>query len=155
MLADYDLRLFHTPGKQMTQSDALSRRPDLCPDDDNDNEDRILLSESLFVNAVDLDLHDLIVSAYHDDPLADQTATILNFPSALPPNSKPEDWILEDGLLFYKGRCYVPDNGELRRRITERFHDSLAAGHPGQLRTQQLLQEHYWWPGLPSLYEIL
>src|SRR5277367_7181577 len=55
-LSEFNVKLIHVPGKQMIQSDALSRRPDLCPDDDHDNEDKVLLSESMFINAIDLGL---------------------------------------------------------------------------------------------------
>jgi len=43
------------PGK-MIQSDVLSRRPDHCPEEDNDNKSMILLSENLFINLIDIDL---------------------------------------------------------------------------------------------------
>src|SRR5271154_6919611 len=77
-LSEFNVKLIHVPGKQMIQSDALSRRPDLCPDDDHDNEDKVLLSESmfvntvllsdsLFINAIDLGLKDLIISLTNDD----------------------------------------------------------------------------------------
>src|SRR5271170_3219221 len=59
-LSDYNLQLVHMPGTQMIQSDALSRRPDHCPDEDTDNEDRTLLPEDLFIKSLDLDLHDVI-----------------------------------------------------------------------------------------------
>ena len=44
-LSEFDVKLVHTPGNKMVQSDALSRRPDLCPDEDNDNEDIIMLPD--------------------------------------------------------------------------------------------------------------
>ncbi|ESK80701.1 hypothetical protein Moror_9511 [Moniliophthora roreri MCA 2997] len=38
-LTQFDLRLVHVPGTKMVQSDALSRRPDLIDEEENDNED--------------------------------------------------------------------------------------------------------------------
>ena len=29
-----------------------------------------------------------------------------------------------------------------------RYHDSLSASHPGHLRTMNLIQNDYWWPGM-------
>ena len=46
----------------MSQLDALSRRPDHCPDKDHDNEDVIILEENLFLNLLDLDLQEQIDS---------------------------------------------------------------------------------------------
>ena len=37
----------------MVQSDALSRRPNLCPGEDNDNEDIIMLPENVFIDLID------------------------------------------------------------------------------------------------------
>ena len=54
-LSEYDIQLVHMPGK-MIQSDVLSRRPDHCPEEDNDNKSMILLSENLFINLIDIDL---------------------------------------------------------------------------------------------------
>ena len=55
-LSEYDVKLVHTPENKMIQSDALSRRPDLCPENDNDNEDIIMLPDDLFLNLIDLEL---------------------------------------------------------------------------------------------------
>ena len=50
----------------------------------------------------------------------------------LPPmRSLLTDWYNHEGILFYKGRIYVPDDLELRREITRRYHDIESAGHPG------------------------
>ena len=123
----------------MVQSDALSRQPDLCPKDDNDNENRILLPDNLFVNAIDLELHNLIASNGREDDLMKNTRKALQEKNSLPLNSKPTDWKIEDDLLFYKDKCYVPDNLEIHRKITELYHDTKPTGHPGQLQTQELI----------------
>jgi hypothetical protein len=49
VLSQYNLHLIHVPGKHMVQSDALSRRPDHVPEADEDNEEMILLPDSLFL----------------------------------------------------------------------------------------------------------
>ena len=30
------------------------------------------------------------------------------------------------------------------------FHNHETAGHPGELETYNLIQQHYWWPGLQT-----
>ena len=94
----------------MVQSDALSRQSDLCPEEDMDNEDCILLPEQLFIKTIDLELHNLIASTRKEDEL--NTKTALQNKQLLPLNSHPFDWRIEDDLLFYKDKCYIPDNLE-------------------------------------------
>ena len=60
-LSEFDIKLVHMPGSKMIQSDALSRQPDFIPDEDHDNENRILLPEDMFINLIDTNLQDRIV----------------------------------------------------------------------------------------------
>ena len=55
-LLEFDVKLVHTPGNKMVKSDALSRWPDLCPDNDTDNENMIMLPDIMFLNLIDMDL---------------------------------------------------------------------------------------------------
>ena len=50
-----------------------------------------------------------------------------------PMQSVLSDWRTDGNLMFYKNRCYVPDDKELRRNVVAWYHDSLLAGHPGHL----------------------
>jgi hypothetical protein len=59
-LSEYDLKLVHMPGSKMIQSDALSRRPDVCPEEDHDNEDITMLREDLFIDLIDTELQQKI-----------------------------------------------------------------------------------------------
>jgi hypothetical protein len=59
-----------------------------------------------------------------------------------------KDYQMEAGLLFYQGKIVVPDNEELKQDLIAAFHDSPIAGHPGQLRTLELVSRRYYWPGM-------
>ena len=59
----------------MVQSDALSRQPDLCPDDDTDNENMIMLPDNMFLNLIDMDLQQKIAMT---DDLDGSAAEALN-----------------------------------------------------------------------------
>jgi RNase H-like domain found in reverse transcriptase/Reverse transcriptase (RNA-dependent DNA polymerase) len=48
-LSEFDIKLQHLPGNKMILSDALSRRPDHCPEEDEMKEE-ILLLDDLFLN---------------------------------------------------------------------------------------------------------
>ena len=87
----------------MILSDALSRRPDHCPDEDHDNEDVVLLPDHLFVNLIDMDLNQRLLNAQKDFEI---------------PKEQDELWTEEttsEGgkLIFYNGKPYVPENMEL------------------------------------------
>jgi hypothetical protein len=148
ILSDYNLKLIHVPGKQMIQSDALSRRPDLCPEEDTDNIDKTLLPEQLFIQTIDQELKELISESIKQDVVITEALTALKTNGPLPMKSTLHDWKIEEELIFFKDKCYVPLDEELRRKITQKYHDSLTAGHPGHLRTKELILRDYWWPGL-------
>jgi rhodanese-related sulfurtransferase len=41
-------------------------------------------------------------------------------------------WEEEDGLVYFKGRLYVPNECTLHREVLQTCHDNLTAGHPGK-----------------------
>ena len=55
-LSEFDIKLIHTPGHKMIQSDTLSRRPDFIPDEDTDNENVMMLPDNLFIQLLNVDL---------------------------------------------------------------------------------------------------
>jgi len=59
---------------------------------------------------------------------------------------KSAEWSLSDGLLYFRGKIYVPDTSDLRRRIVALSHDSRLAGHSGRWKTLELVSRNYWWP---------
>ena len=126
----------------MIQSDALSRRPDLIPSKDSDNEDMTLLPDNLFLNLLDLTLQDRILNLGRLDEF------LRTFSLDDPPFGTSDDWKLEliDGknTLFYKGRNYVPDDLDLRRDIVKMLHDHETAGHPGEAETLVSVVRLYW-----------
>ena len=129
MLFQYNLKLVHVPGTRMIQSDALSQQPDLCLKKDNHNENVTLLPEQMFIQSIDTYLQDLIAQARNQDHVIVDALEALKTHGTLLMQSLLSDWKTEDNLMFYKDRCYVPDNKELRRNIVAWYHDSLPAGH--------------------------
>jgi hypothetical protein len=85
----------------MVQSDALSRRADLPPDEDNDNEDMTLLPDELFMKVIDTEMHGLLVAALMKDNLVKSAVEALKTGGIPPIKSMLTDWKLEDGLLFF------------------------------------------------------
>jgi len=58
------------------------------------------------------------------------------------------NWELEDGLLYYKTRLFIPSNQELLTEITKGCHDSKVAGHFGQDKTTELVPRSFHWEEL-------
>ena len=52
---------------------------------------------------------------------------------------------MENGLLYYRGKVYVP-GPELHHWIVALCHDSKLAGHPGRWKTLELVSRNFWWP---------
>jgi Integrase zinc binding domain/Integrase core domain len=135
----------------MILSDALSRRPDHCPEEDETKEE-ILLPNDLFLNLLDIDLRDRITKNKEYDFDVTKAIELLqeNGPTSIQNNL--EDWRIEEvddkKTIFYKGKQYIPKDQELRRDILKLFHDHERAGHPGELETYNSVKQHYWWPGL-------
>uniref|UniRef100_A0A0W0FM81 Reverse transcriptase domain-containing protein n=1 Tax=Moniliophthora roreri TaxID=221103 RepID=A0A0W0FM81_MONRR len=109
-LSMFDLRLVHVPGSQMTQSDALSRRPDHVQHEDTDNDNIIMLLESLFINTIDVDLQTRLRHALGNDDFHSSALESLMDQGIPLIKSSLSDWKFDDDLLFYKGRAYVPND---------------------------------------------
>ena len=61
------------------------------------------------------------------------------------------DWTLDDEIILYQGKSYIPPDTYLRRDIICEFHKSPSSGHPGFFKTLCLLKEHYWWPRMSTM----
>ena len=139
-LSEFDLKLIHVPGSCMIQSNSLSH----CPDhilNNTDNDDVIVLPDNIFVRLLDLDLQDKILQKTIDNEFFLKAVTSLKEHGPTPIHSALEDWSSDNGLLFYQGHCYIPDDKDLWQKIVQ-HHDSSTAGHPGHLKTLN------WWPGM-------
>ena len=115
-LSKFDIKLIHIPEKRNIQADALSRRPDLCPEGTN-NENIVVLPEHLFANLIDMELQRRIANTENMD--YDAVEAIKGLLGEGPNKAKKdlEDWEVEEfegkSILFYKGKNYIPNNGEL------------------------------------------
>ncbi|GLB33349.1 putative retrotransposable element tf2 155 kda protein type 1-like [Lyophyllum shimeji] len=156
-LANFDFVLHHRPGRSMGKPDALSRRPD-HGDGSADNADTVLLKPEFFAVRA---LQGLIAAGEEDKILRDirrgnregaQEDVVAKAAAALKSarsgvrSVRSAEWSEDQGVLMFRGRIYVPNIPELRRRIVEQHHDSRVAGHPGRWKTLELVSRSYWWP---------
>jgi hypothetical protein len=59
---------------------------------------------------------------------------------------KSAEWSESDGLLMFRGKIYVPNDRDLRRRIIEQHHYTHIARHAGCFKALELVSCNYWWP---------
>jgi len=146
--------MHHHPGKSMGKTDALSHHSDHgTGSEDNDN--IVLLTPNFFtVQALEgseaageergilKDIQKGTHNGEKEEPVA-RTPRELQGSSAR--SVKSAEWSLTDGLLDFRGKIYVPDTSDLRRRIVMLSHDSRLAGHSGRWKMLELVSRNYWW----------
>ena len=102
----------------MVQSDGLSRRPDLCPDNDTDNENMIMLPDNMFLNLIDMDLQPKIAMTDDLDGSAAEALKLLLKTATTSMTNGLEDWKIKmtngQNILFFKGKNYIPRNMDLQ-----------------------------------------
>jgi RNase H-like domain found in reverse transcriptase len=116
-ISEFDIKLQHLPGNKMVLSDALSRRPDHCPEEDETKEE-ILLSDDLFLNLLDVDLRDRITKNKEYDFNVTKAIELLQEEGLTNIQNDLEDWKMEEvddqKMIFYKGKQYIPKDQELQ-----------------------------------------
>ena len=103
-------------------SDALSRRADHGSGTEDNSEITLLTPGFFAVHA--LEGLEIVVK----DPKTTCTCSVHS-----------AEWSLTEGILYFHEMDYVPDSLNLHRQIMALCHDSCIAGHPGKLKTLELL----------------
>jgi hypothetical protein len=136
-LASFNFVIIYRPGKASEKPDALSRRHD---HKDIPNPYQTMIAAERFIGfraETELDLISAIQEGQSDDESLTTLIASTKGKEDLPPSVKKQydkyEW--KEGLLWYEGRIYVPDDREIKLRILEQHHDSPIAGHQGQART--------------------
>jgi hypothetical protein len=159
-LSRFNFTLRHRPGKLSAKPDALSRRPDHQIDEKNDNQNQVLLKPAYFsakatqrghlrIAADKTLLQRIRESSAKDQQVTDALHTLQ---TAGPRQLRKglEEWNVEDRLILFRGKVYVPKDEDIRRDLVQLHHDTLQAGHPGRWKTYELLSRNYWWPGMST-----
>ena len=154
LLSRFDFVMHHRPGISMGKSDALSRRQD-HGDGSQDNYNITLLKPEFFaikaltgleVEGEERDiLRDIRQSAgvEHMEDMVAKAAVVLRTGKGKK-SVRSAEWSQDHGLLFFRGKIYVPKNKDLHRRIVAQCHDTKVAGHAGRWKTVELISCNYW-----------
>ena len=63
-------------------------------------------------------------------------------------DSKPDFVLSDDGILMFRARLCVSNDGDLRRELLEEAHCSRLAIHQGGTKMYRDLRQNYWWSGM-------
>ncbi|EUC55562.1 Transposon Tf2-1 polyprotein [Rhizoctonia solani AG-3 Rhs1AP] len=138
-LADYNYRIVYRPGVQNKKADILSRREEHREATAKEGgETPVLIRPELFISAIQTDssLNDLIRDALYDDK------SIHKILKSIEEGIPVKGWHLDNGLLYYHDRVYVPDEMEIRKAVIESRHDNPLLG------TQDNSEPLIYYPGI-------
>ena len=157
-LAEFHFKIVPKSGKTMGKPDAMSRQKQHQVSDAEDNVGQVVLKPEHFrLNAArrghaqvvpDKALLKRIRECETKDA---EVVKALEQVKQLGPKLLSrglEEWNVENDLLLFRGKVYVPHDNTLRKDLVQLHHDAPPAGHPGRAKTLELLSRNYWWPGM-------
>jgi hypothetical protein len=89
-------------------------------------------------------ISDLFAQAYVDDPLPNRILKAIRQGESLKDITVGE-CTEREGQVWYRGKHCVPEGDPLRLRLIQNHHDTALAGHPGYVKTFDLLDRQYYW----------
>jgi hypothetical protein len=107
-----------------------------------------MLPKEQFISLIATDLRDQIQTLSSSDDFIKGIIKCLKERSTPPLRTALSNWTLDDGIILFKNKVFVPNNKDIRRSIIAETHESPVSGHPGHLKTLYLLKERFYWPGM-------
>jgi transposase InsO family protein len=144
-LSRFNFHLVYKVGSSMGKADALSRREDHAIGIEEDNKDVVLIKPEWLR---DIGRTDKETAITIDSVLTEEIVKATKKEEKDQKIDKKNLHKEKNGLYTYKGRIYIPKDTVLRTRILTLHHDTPVAGHPGEYKTQKLVERSFWWPKL-------
>ncbi|GMF14891.1 unnamed protein product [Phytophthora fragariaefolia] len=151
--AEYNFQAEYKPGRLNVVADALSRRPDYAVHKVDANAIGVVRTST-----PSSPLLDDVRSSYATDADAKQLLNYFAAPSdksrqklAKHLRARVRRYRVHNGLLLYNavddnaGRVVVPNDRELKLRITYEYHDAPTSGHLGREKTYLVLTRDFYW----------
>ena len=160
LLGEFHFVMVHKPGVN-NHADPLTRPSHLQVTDEDDNKDVIVLkpehfqtiAATAFAEAEPLALEQRIRDCSARETEVAQALAVVRKKGPRRLINDVLEWEDVDGLLYYKGKLYIPDNKELRAEIVKSCHNTPSTGHPGKHATLELVSRYYWWPRMAAFIE--
>jgi transposase InsO family protein len=176
-LSRFNFRIVYRAGSLNTRPDALSRKPEHVPatisDDRLAARRRPLIDPRKFdaqtfpelrlngLRLYELDISrsidDLIDEGYANSPMMAELKDCLIDPERREwtPTLKKSlripfaECAIKAGRAYFRDRLIIPlDDTGLQLQVIHRTHASAPGGHPGRVKTLDLMNRVYWWPGM-------
>src|SRR5215217_1468034 len=151
-LGEFDFMVTYHPGDKNGKPDALSRRWDHRPEGGSEAQqpvlslfkpDQLQLAASKVVQLMPTFKERLLEVAAEDPEYQKLKDAILGGKT-----EKASQWSLEEDVIYWKDRWYIPNNKDLRLAIMKDNHDSRAAGHFGVHKTIERLRQNFHWSNM-------
>lgn len=172
LMSKFSYNLEYKPGRLNALADALTRRDQDTPQNDQDN--RVAARESRIfedlqflpakvhiapVNinttpALDNDLTPLWEEHERTDSIIqDLKEAVLTNSRQVPAHLRHlsvsiSDLAIHQERLTFRRRYWVPDHEPLRTQLIQSCHDSCTTGHPGKNNLVAIMARSYHWPGM-------
>jgi len=147
----------YRPGKQNIKADALTRRADSVPRGPDDERVRyqrttILTPDRMKIADLEEDNDQPIYKQVLEANEIDEDCTLLREAiargEAQCEGIKLKDCRVQDGILYKGSQLWVPFNESLQMNLIREVHDQPSIGHPGILRTMEIIKRNYYWPSM-------
>jgi hypothetical protein len=158
-LSRFNFILKHKPSAQNNRADALSCMDHHKVPDVEDNRQVTVLGPEHFATVAYAGLKASVEGTALEDEICGASEKEAEVIKALEQICKTgarqlangvAEWEEEDGLVYYKGCLYIPQDNRLRQKVLQQCHDAITVGHPGRSGTLELVSRYYWWPGMTA-----
>jgi hypothetical protein len=153
VIKDYNLGINYHLGKANMVADVLSWRShvsqlmvDSMPFELYEEFDKLNLRIMVNAEAMEMEVGSSLIQQIQRGQLEDEKIQEIkrNIKEEKLPGFSEDD----EGVLWYKGRIYVPNIKELKDKILHEAHESAYSIHPRGNKMYHDLKTTYWWYGM-------
>jgi hypothetical protein len=151
LIKDYDMEIHYHPGKANVVADALSQKAychhlvtqesELCEEMQKLN--LTIIPYSLNFN---LSVHPILDNQIKEVQKDDKE--LMKIKTQIGENKAPDFRADQYGVLWFKKRLCVPEQGHYRNTIMDEAHNSAYSIHPRATKMYVDLRDKYWWRGM-------